>query len=356
MTIEKALFDEVSAVVTQPVENTVDDNDTSFILHAPLELCARYFLFPLVKDDYREDALNRMAAIKTRYEKFNTVKDERDRSTLTSETDFSLWSTAFAYAGHATVLAALSKRIGETNESIVDLLETMNATLSTSNADRFSWTKIQKQELLGIDVILPIDRSNIAKWFISNVANIQKSQGSSEMIAGIVCNTESAGLIEPLVVAWINSDIDPFDILHHVFPLLLRIAALSMIVETDTHSKYGWTHCLTIPHSHWVLADNPDTQKDLFCSALTYVASFRSVIGETEISNSQFEQYFDENEEAVFTSHYEIMSDIISRACVLEDAHLVKYVYSCFDIMKRDPHYTKLYISAALELLKLWEN
>ncbi len=354
-TPEKAIFDEVSHVVSKPVKPTDVFSDTSFALHAPLELCARYFLFPLVLEEYRNDALKQMANIQTRFEKFERIEDSRDRLALSGDTDFGRWSTSFAYAGHATILAALAKRIGETNENIVDVLETMNATMAAPDVAKFSWVKIPTEDLLSTEIVLPIDRSNIPSWFISNVANIYKSNGTSETIAGVVRAAEKEKLIEPLVTAWLQSDIDPFDLLHHVFPILLRIAALSMIVEDASEAKYGWTHCLTIPHSHWMLADNPDTQKELFCSALTYVASYRSLYGKEQIDATDFNDYFDPDEEAVFTAHYEQMTDVISRASSLEDAHLIKYVYSCFDIMKRDPHYAKLYIAAALALLNQWD-
>jgi len=352
---EKALFDEVSKVVSRPVKSSDDFWDISFVLHAPLELCARYFLLPLVKDEYRSDALQQMENIRNRFEKFEQIKDDRGRKVLSFETDFGKWSTSFAYAGHATILAALAKRIGETNEDITDVLETMNSTLSEPDVARFSWAKLSKDELLSVANEVPVDRSNISSWFISNVANVAKSKGNTETIAGVVRAAEKSELIAPLVKSWIEIDIDPFDMLHHVYPLMLRIAALSMIIEDESESKYGWTHCLTIPHSQWVLADNPDIQKELFCSSLTYVASFRSTSGEVEITAEDFNKYFNEDEEAVFTSHYEMFTDIISRASVLEDVHLVKYVYSCFDIAKRDPHYAQLYLTAALALLKQWE-
>ena len=44
------------------------------------------------------------------------------------------------------------------------------------------------------------------------------------------------------------------------FLSLIRIAAISMIEENSEHSKYGWSHALTIPHGIWSIYNFGDSQ------------------------------------------------------------------------------------------------
>lgn len=345
---DKDLFDLMCEVVVQPKKKTDVFSDNSFILHAPLELCARYYLLPLVDIKNREAARERMREVGRRYSEY-----ENDAPRETSrQRDMEFWARSFTSAGHGPILLALSEMIGETNDSILDVLDMMDAAIMNPDAP-------------SIPVVtstpgVVAERSSIASFFIDNVANARHpelSEGSHmDTILDTVSTPVQAGVIDPVITAWRTLDFSADDIKHYFFPVLARISALSMVVENEEHSKYGWSHALTIPHSHWVLAGTHGHESTFFETALTYVASYRSMAGKTVITSDDFTQYFDVDEESIFTAHHEEILDIISQACTHVDAHLVKYVYTCFDCMKRDPQYSKLYIAAALRLLTIWQK
>lgn len=138
--------------------------------------------------------------------------------------------------------------------------------------------------------------------------------------------------------------------------MLMRISALSMILENDEHSKYGWSHALTIPHSIWSLNNFGDGSLTLLKSAVTHCASYRHLMPEHKITSELLDEYYEVDEISIFAEHYVLITDIISRASAMEDAHLVKYAYTCFDLMKKDPQYSRLYASAADRLLQIWLN
>ena len=79
-------------------------------------------------------------------------------------------------------------------------------------------------------------------------------------------------------------------------------------------------------------------------------------MSKNSFTSEMFNEYFEIEETSIFAEHYVQITDIISNASVLEDAHLVKYVYTCFDCMKRDPQYSKLYINSAAKLLDIWQT
>jgi len=340
---DKELFDAVSAVVSIPKKRQSQFFENSFILHAPLELCARYYLLPLVDEPHSQAARERIKMIARRYSKYED--DVVSTDAVQGIKDIVKWSRSHSHAGHATILLALLDVLDDTNESLIEIMNRMNSFIS--EGDNGTINEIASSNS-------GFENESLLQWLINNVANATSVEGDTTTIKAIVQSAENAGVIEPLVSCWRNSDYTRDDYIDFLYPALMRISTLSMLKEDETNSKYGWSHALTIPHSHFVLAKSFGEETELFISALTYVAAFRSTMGRYEITSSDFQNYFDQNEESIFTSHYEEITKIISLASTMEDAHLVKYVYTNFDLMKRDPQYSALYIAAAKRLLDIW--
>jgi hypothetical protein len=341
---DKDLFDLISDVVAQPKKKQPEFWQNSFILHAPLELCARYYLLPLVDGEHREEARERIREVGKKYVQFENDDTQTSRSKMRN---IDKWAQSFAFAGHATILLALTEILGETNDYIVDVLDRMDAEIENGDAAHMLDITSENTEI--------IDRNAITSFFIDRIGNIEKVKSDTATIAQTIQDPERAGVIAPVIGSLRTFEYSADDIKDRLFPVLIRIAVLSMLIEDEVESKYGWTHCLTIPHSHWVLSKSHGFEKQLFESAATYISAFRSTMGKAAMSSEMFAQYFDEDEESIFTTHHEDILRIISEASTYEDAHLVKYVYSCFDCMKRDPQYSSMYIAGAQRLLDIWK-
>lgn len=342
---DKDLFDAASAIVLIPKKPGTDPNDGSFILHAPLEICARYFLLPLVNDENAAEARKRIRLLAEKYFEFEDADPNYFHNEEEIDFDVSLvnvdeMATTLLFASHATILLAMQNNLETTNSFIHRKLFRMASEISLDKDSHMAWSK-SKQEI----IVAKIDTED---FYINNVANIEKGNASTDTIRGLVEAVESSGLLNETLASLDTNNLD------EQFKMLMRISALSMIIENEEHSKYGWSHSLTIPHSIWSLNNFGDGSLTLLKSAITHCASYRHLMRKQEISSDLLHEYYDEDEQSIFTEHYVLITDIISRASSMEDAHLVKYAYTCFDLMKRDPQYSRLYATAADRLLQIW--
>ena len=237
----------------------------------------------------------------------------------------------------------MQTNIGETNSSIIKHIYKMqNAIASDTNA-KMNWFFQQPKDN-------SVKIENIQDWFIEHVGNIDTNNKSIDSIREQITSSENDGIITDIVNALNASEI------NEKFKSLIRVAAVSMIIENEEDSKYGWSHCLTIPHSLWSLKQFCNDELIALKAAATYVGSLRHIMAKTKISIDSLDEYFETDETSIFAEHYVRITDIISKASTMQDAHLVKYVYTCFDCMKRDPQYSKLYLASAARLLELWVN
>lgn len=359
---DKELFDSASAIIAIPKAPGTTFDERSFLLHAPLELCARYYLLSLVDDEHANAARARIRLMAKKYHEFPDAASAGHPESTSSHPERSegslpiinieTWSSSTLFASHGPILYALQYLLGETNTSIAQILHRMNNAIMSDPEAQFSWVNDPPVVAeLGPDHI-----EHPTTWMLNNVGNIQRTE-PTETITGQIHIAQKAGLLDPIAshissIATFSQRAD----FTEPFKALLRIAVLSMIVEDETYSKYGWTHCATIPHSLYVLLSDATHPAHLLKSAASYVATFRSTMGQQEIHSTDMDDYFEPDEESVFAEHYVRMEEIISHACAREDAHLIKYTYTCFDMMKRDPHYSKLYIAAAGKLLNVWKS
>lgn len=349
---DKDLFDAASAVVSREKAPGVTFNDRSFLLHAPLELCARYFLLSLVDEEHANAARARIRLMAKKYHEYRDADEEQHALQTMPDINVEMWASSTLFASHGPILLALQHLLGETNSDIAHVVHRMNRTIMGDPAAQFVWVNDPPV----VAELGPEHIENPTSWMFSNIANIQQTQ-EVDTISGQISSVQSAGLLDPIVshLATIATFTDRA-IYVEPFKVLLRIAALSMVSEHATHAKFGWSHCATIPHSLFVLLGEAVHPDYLLKSAACYVATFRSTMGKVELHHIDLEEYCEQDEESVFAEHYVRMEEIISHASAHEDAHLLKYTYTCFDMMKRDPHYSKLYIAAAGKLLEIWKS
>ncbi len=350
---DKELFDAASAIVSVPKKQSSDFSTSSFLLHAPLEICARYFLLPLVDDEHTASARKQMRLTAKKYFDFENSERIEYHDFDMNTVNIAEWSTSLLFASHAPILLALQSTLGETNESIHNVLGRMGREIFDAQEAQMAWAHKPPTN----DEISPELLKHPQQWFIDHVGNIQHVTGESTFIRASVERAEAAGVIEPLVelLGNITNFTERADFVIP-FQSLARMCALSMVAESVEHAKFGWTHCLTIPHAMWVLSSISGNAGRLLQAATTHAATFRALLGEEKLVVDDLREFYEADEISVFAEHYVRITDIISQACTLEDAHLVKYIYTCFDCMKRDPQYSKLYLSAAGKLLSLWQD
>ena len=133
---------------------------------------------------------------------------------------------------------------------------------------------------------------------------------------------------------------------------VLRAAAWSMLLEPGDHAPYGWSHCLTMPQAVLGLAGATDPNTALAVAA-TYVVGFRSALAvnplepvfPTDDPGVALDDAFDAGPDIAAAAVWHLpnrrlptSSELVTRASVQRDAHLVKYTLACLDAAATDPH------------------
>jgi hypothetical protein len=152
--------------------------------------------------------------------------------------------------------------------------------------------------------------------------------------------------------------------------LACRTAVRSMIVEPNTHAKYGWSHALTLAHaSRALLRWGADTAR---CTrnALLYALAFRYASAEHPLpdrldlpraTGSLEDALLADPMEAAAAAYHaspdeteRIWTTLASAAAVRNDAHLVKHTLSALEMSREDPNAAPLYRAAAAKLAAIW--
>lgn len=191
-------------------------------------------------------------------------------------------------------------------------------------------------------------------------------------IARIVQSTEEAGFIDEVLGegSTIGSDVGHGE---DFIRTACRVAALSMLADSAVRAKYGWTHCLTLPHAAWSLTrdlPSPSIRSQALRSALSWVIAFRAAYGNGHLDMARdFEpvkmdiakalQHSPEVAAAVAwnTPQKErgaLIEILATEAAIRNDAHLVKYTWSCLDLAEMDEERASLYFAAAAYLCSIW--
>ncbi|MEP6625296.1 MAG: hypothetical protein ABJC79_12695, partial [Acidimicrobiia bacterium] len=153
--------------------------------------------------------------------------------------------------------------------------------------------------------------------------------------------------------------------------VLLRAAARAMVVGTEEHVPYGWTHTLTMSQAALAVArQSLDPQLGIDVAG-TYVVGMLAALAEGPLpaevtltsSDGSFGDAVTAGREAaagwVWNAPDDAVADLrtelATRASARRDAHVVKYVLACLDQAAADPEAERLYLAAAAALLGHWE-
>lgn len=125
---------------------------------------------------------------------------------------------------------------------------------------------------------------------------------------------------------------------------LLRVAAWSMVQDDPAAAPYGWSHCLTLPLAVLGLAGRGLAPNDALALAATYVLSFRATQGEVRLDPAWQPP----------APRPGLGADLCTAAAAHPDAHLVKYTEACLRAAAWDPGAADLYLAAAAHLADWW--
>jgi hypothetical protein len=385
---DERLFDVTAHVVARPRQ----DQATSFVLHAPLELLARRALLRLVAPARREDVRKRMVWVAATYERvghpLEPVTSHEFESFAaagsalggaTRDKDLALVDAAASWlsrhasteevmtladstvatlsaAGHASIYFFLLGRTAAGNRAALALLRPLAREVARFPELRVEWT----------DDGMTTDGSDAAGFADALARTPRLGLPGSDFIFPTVHQVDRGGQARAVITASMPSD------LTAAGAAILRVAAASMLQDDVAFAPYGWSHCLTLPQS--VLGIIPWLANRTVATAIaaTYVVAFRAAQGGHDIdlarkpdrtSVSLRDAIEAEPATAASAVYYAaadelgaVVAVLAARAATHEDAHLAKYTLACLDAAATDPTQRRRYLGAAAYLGAWWAN
>lgn len=372
---------------------------SSFGMHAPLELQARSFLLPHVLPKYRGLARLQIIALASSYESHGTAMQSPPPLKEDSISNLLTVLNSAIDAGDSVVAVAAAKslssavtpqhlvrtlsdsfisRIASAAHSHIFLHYLSRTNISASNV--FSpmlqvfANELARESGLAIDVEFEIDDgdmldANELQRSLSRTPIIGRPSGRG--IRGILTQAIESELGKKYLAPFMSPALQHDSHAQWYLSRICRVAALAMLQESDSHAKYGWTHCLHLPQAVWSLIHNVGNRQDAVKTASLYVAGFRSAIGTrpyiapicelkpTKVS--LLDALSLEPSIAASAAYSESAIDpltvfrtLATAASIRTDAHLVKYVLACLDAGLSDREYLSTYMAAAAKLTSLW--
>jgi hypothetical protein len=396
------LFREAAAIVSRPPERGF----SSFALHAPLEVMARYGLLRLVSPSDRELARLQMIASAAAYGSNVTpfpppprVQPFPDLNAASAE--LARTFTQADAGGMEALVLQIAEQFG--TASLVSLLTPLALPTLTgaSHSHIGLWLLLRHGEAASIsDAALlrtaaraiashPNDRmksfsgmaidggkplkapaGEIERQISAKLANPPKGRLGSQSIRSVIEAGEATGNADSLFGDLIKHDLDRAQI-DAAFRAGLRVCARSMLEDDIKQAKFGWTHCLTLPQSACGLASLNTDRKLALGATLVWTTAYRSILSRRSLDLDWTPEKVTgpSIHEALYTSPQvavgrvwhadesewpEIRVALATEASIRNDQHLVKYTRATLDMGAFDPGYTRLYLAAAAHLCALW--
>ncbi len=380
---DPALIAMVSDVLARP--RTVE---SSFTLHAPLELLARVRLLPRVGAQARRRARLRMVALAVGYAGAGqTVPAPSGAPPASTDEAVDLLRVALAandptladraaiglghHAGPATLTARLAT-------DLVPLLGAAgHAPILLAN-----WPLVERPDGLNGAIIRQLFRSLAAESglrFRFDHPHGARQPGSVDDLDAALAAVQPVGdpgfgiflLMEQAerhqaLAAIVAVDADDTTA---AFRLILRRAATAMVTDNPDHAPYGWSHALTMPLALAQIAPHTADPTVALDAALTQWCAFRMGHGVGPVAAYHPEPVDQSLPDALATSpsaaaavaFHDADRDAVDQvladnAATSHDAHLVKYTVASLDAAQVDPDHRGLYQAAAAFLAGWWRR
>jgi len=387
------------------------DPADSFVLHAPLELAARAALLPFVEPRRRHDARLRLITLAEGFEQsgppLTTADDQRVDPVGTVDTVDTVDTAAhrlaaavdagelddvdtaaralgrlatpsqmqqalgpvvidrLSGAAHAPIFLYHLPRVAPRGEMTSELLRVLARELARYPDWRLQWTadRNERGERAG-----RAERStSTPEALFDAVASTPRiHEPGNTFIYPLMSFVDTEGIAPGLL-----TDVTAGDDVRASGRALLRAAAWTMLIETDEHAPYGWSHCLTLPQGALGIAHALPDPSHALAVAATYVVGFRSALANEPLDPIDFDDpgidlrdAFDHGSKIAAAAAWhavddrpdEVIAQLATRAATQHDAHLVKYTLACFDAAADDPDHRRLFLSAAASLTGYWAS
>jgi hypothetical protein len=363
--------------------------DSSFVLHAPLELLARAWLLPHVPPYRREAARRRIAEIAARYAAEGPEIDSRPTAYRSDDAALSALSMALrggdadaadgallfltpripierfrallaepilsllGAAAHAPILLMLLEATPGRLPEYCALLRSPLRALAQAADQRLTWIEA-----------VPRPDGAWSPALFDCLAAPPRVATSSDSIAPTMLAIERDGYAARTLAAATYGMTVPT-----ARRILLRVAALSMLLDDPAHAPYGWTHCFTLPQAILSLEDVASDVTRAVRIAATHSLGFRATLGRVRLQHPFSPQLptgsmASQREPAaaaaaVFNAgadqYPSIRAQLVERAAIHADAHVVKYTVACLVAADHDPQESALYLAAAAYLGAWWD-
>jgi hypothetical protein len=396
---DASLYRAVVGIVSKPARGV-----TSFTLHAPLEVMARYGLLRFVQPAERELARLQMVTSGAVYA--NRVRTLALPASLNPLPDLPTASTELTRMFHRADpdgLDAIVQRIaGQFGlPCLVSLLAplTLPTLTGASHSHIGLWlllrhgepTEVEQAALLRVAAraLDPTERmrsfsglalqsrerlnmtsGQIERDLLRKLANPPKGRPASASIRFLVESGEATGNADRLFGDLVNHDLTDAQ-MNAAFRAILRVAAHEMLQDDVQQAKFGWSHCLTLPQSAFGLGSFNMDRKLALAAALVWITAYRSVLSRRTLDFSWTPAPVRSASlmEALQTSPQvaagrvwhapdseldDIRVTLATQASIRNDIHLVKYTRATFDMGTLDPAHSRLYLAAAAHLCAVW--
>ncbi len=392
---DRELFRAAASIVAKPKLAL-----SSFTMHAPLEVMARYTLLPLVSPADRELARIQLVATVAHYEARGEAAPSAFQKLPTMRTTEAVAQLRRALQeGNVELADALCLRLADdcglpaALDSIADLcLRTLTGAGHTHIGLMLTarmWSEVGPSALslarTGLRMLAqapnlnlrPVTRhstlDNPEKELEARLSKVPALGGNlSRGLSGIMRTVEDTGLVDEIVGDALLSSEDS-ESCEGALRAVCRIAAYSMLADNQEVAKYGWSHCLTIPQAAWALTRFLPARtfaRQAAHSATTWVIGHRATLGNGNLNlQLQFPEPAWELSEALAHSpaaaaaaawhaspdeRPAIVRTLATEAAIQNDAHLVKYTFACLEAATQDPSHAHLFHAAAAYLCSLW--
>jgi hypothetical protein len=358
----------------------------SFVLHAPMELLARWALLPNVQAEARERALARIEALVAGYERvapqdaaavaefpsvaaatdaLHRALAERDAGRVDAAAgwlDARAASAdiaralapyalpALAAAGHANIYIGLLGGRASRAGDVCPMLRPVAGALVSDPAEAIAIPAVRRNDTATarlLEVLAGVGGGEPAPLsFIAPLVHDAAQRG----VLDVLCEPEG------IFVAPTPAPVE-----------LLRVAAQAMLQGPSEHAAYGWTHCLTLAQGAlragtWA----GDISAGAYMAAAYIAAHVAAYAGKPldldyrpEPTPLGLERALRDSPAraagAAFYAPEHATTILATAAAVNHDAHRVKYTLACLEAAAADPAADRLYLAAAAHLNAWWE-
>lgn len=397
------LYRQATGIVSRPPVK----GGSSFSLHAPLEMMARYGLLPLVQGNDRTLARMQMVASAAQFESQTTAgKTPAQLSPFANPADAKAEFAKLFKKGDADGLEAITLQFAAQygKASLVHLLTPLALPTLTGAAHSHIglWLMLRHSETadlgdasllraaaralaggagsqlksfkaMAIDGGVPLNQSpaEVENMVMQKLAVAPRGKQAYGSMAHLISSGEATGSPDALFADFVFHDLTDEQI-DAAFRAILRTCAHNMLQHSTSFAKFGWSHCLTLPQAACGLSSVNMNRKLALAAALVWITAYRTVLSDHDLAldwqpkplakpmtlAEALQAGPDAASARVWNADASevplIKQTLATQASIRTDQHLIKYTRACLDMVSFDHEQERLYLAAAAHLAGVW--